>query len=163
MPLSRHDPAGGTGNVLNSSLGPNPNQCTVNLTNVSNGQYITVNLNGVADTAGRNGNVNGPKMGVFVGDTNGNGAVNAWDVGQTKGQSGQAVAATNFRQDANANGSINAGDVSLVNQEAARVSSDQQKPLPDSLARHGPSSLHSREAILHKNNQYCARLAPEII
>ena len=112
--VAAHDPAGGTGNVLNSSLGPNPNQCTVNLTNVSNGQYLTVNLNGVADTAGRNGNVNGPQMGVLIGDTTGNGSVNAGDVSQTKGQSGQAVTATNFRQDANANGSINAGDVSLV-------------------------------------------------
>ena len=112
--VAAHDPAGGTGNVLNSSLGPNPNQCTVNLTNVSNGQYLTVNLNGVADTAGRNGNVNGPQMGVLIGDTTGNGSVNAGDVSQTKGQSGQAVTATNFRQDVNANGSINAGDVSLV-------------------------------------------------
>ena len=66
--VAAHNPARGTGNVLNSSLGPNPNQCTVNLTNVSNGQYITVNLNGVADTAGRNGNVNGPQIGVLIGE-----------------------------------------------------------------------------------------------
>ena len=112
--VAAHDPAGGTGNVLNSSLGPNPNQCTVNLTNVSNGQYLTVNLNGVADSAGRNGDVNGPQIGVLIGDTTGNGSVNAGDVSQTKAQSGQAVTATNFRQDSNANGSINAGDVSLV-------------------------------------------------
>jgi hypothetical protein len=112
--VATHDPAGGTGNVLNSSIGPNPNQCTVNLTNVSNGQYLTVNLNGVADSAGRNGNVNGPQMGVLIGDTTGNGSVNAGDVSQTKGQSGQGVTATNFRQDVNANGSINAGDISLV-------------------------------------------------
>ncbi|HEU0210103.1 MAG TPA: dockerin type I domain-containing protein, partial [Candidatus Udaeobacter sp.] len=98
----------------NSSIGPNPNQCTVNLTNVSNGQYLTVNLNGVADSAGRNGNVNGPQMGVLIGDTTGNGSVNAGDVSQTKGQSGQGVTAANFRQDVNANGSINAGDISLV-------------------------------------------------
>ncbi len=112
--VAAHDPAGGTGNVLNSSLGPNPNQCTVNLTNVSNGQYLTVNLNGVADSAGRNGDVSGPQMGVLIGDTTGNGSVNAGDVSQTKAQSGQVVTPTNFREDVNANGSINAGDISLV-------------------------------------------------
>jgi hypothetical protein len=54
------------------------------------------------------------QMGVLVGDTNGNGSVNAGDVAQTKGQSGQPVTAANFREDVNANGSINAGDVALV-------------------------------------------------
>jgi hypothetical protein len=112
--ITGHDPGGGTGNVLNSSLGPAANQCTVNLTNVSNGQYLTVKLNSVLDSAGRNGDVNGPQMGILVGDTNGNGSVNAGDITQTKIQSGQAVTATNFRQDVNANGSINAGDISLV-------------------------------------------------
>jgi hypothetical protein len=54
------------------------------------------------------------QMGVLLGDTNGNALVNAGDVAQTKGQSGQPVTAANFRQDVNANGSINAGDVALV-------------------------------------------------
>ena len=35
--VTSHDPAGGTGTVQSSSPGPNPNQYTVNLTNVSNG------------------------------------------------------------------------------------------------------------------------------
>jgi len=112
--VTSHDPAGGTGSVLGSSLGPAANQCTVNLTNVSNGQYLTVKLNSVLDSAGRNGDVNGPQMGILVGDTNGNGSVNAGDITQTKIQSGQAVTVTNFRQDVNSNGSINAGDISLV-------------------------------------------------
>jgi hypothetical protein len=53
-------------------------------------------------------------MAVLVGDTTGNGTVNATDVSQTKGQSGQAVTGTNFRADVNANGSINGTDVSFV-------------------------------------------------
>jgi hypothetical protein len=81
---------------------------------VTNAQYVTVKVNGVADSTGRNGDVNGPQMGVLIGDTSGNGSVNAGDITQTKIQSGQAVTATNFRQDLNANGSINAGDVTLV-------------------------------------------------
>jgi hypothetical protein len=50
----------------------------------------------------------------LVGDTNANRAVNASDVSQTKGQSGQPVTASNFRNDVNANGSINAGDINIV-------------------------------------------------
>ncbi len=119
--VTSHDPAGGTGTVNGSPVvGPNvgvgltANQCAVNLTNVSSGQYITVNLNNVLDAAGRNGNVIGPQMGMLIGDTNGNGSVNSGDVAQTKSQSGQAVTAANFREDLNANGSVNSGDVALV-------------------------------------------------
>ena len=53
-------------------------------------------------------------MGVLLGDTSGNGTVNATDVSQTKLQSGQPVTSANFREDVNANGSINATDVSSV-------------------------------------------------
>ena len=51
---------------------------------------------------------------MLVGDTGGNGSVNAADVGQTKSQSGNAVSGTNFREDVNADGSVNASDVGLV-------------------------------------------------
>jgi hypothetical protein len=51
---------------------------------------------------------------MLIGDTNGNKTVNAGDVAQTKGQSGQLVGAGNFRNDVNATGSINAGDVAQV-------------------------------------------------
>jgi hypothetical protein len=54
------------------------------------------------------------QMGVLLGDTTGNGVVNASDVSQTKLQSGQPITASNFREDVLANGSINASDVSLV-------------------------------------------------
>ena len=77
-------------------------------------QYITVTLNSVLDTAGRNGNVTGPQMGVLIGDANGNGSVTSADIGQVKLQSGQVVTGTNFRTDLNANGSISSADVGLV-------------------------------------------------
>ena len=57
-------------------------------------------------------------MGILIGDTNGNRAVNAADVAQTKGRLGQAVNGTNFRSDVNANGSINAGDVANTKQNS---------------------------------------------
>jgi hypothetical protein len=87
-------------------------QVTVNLTGVANAQRITVTLANVNDGT-TVGDVAIP-MGVLAGDTNGNGTVNAGDVSQTKGQSGQAVTGANFRTDVNANGSINAGDIGLV-------------------------------------------------
>ena len=53
-------------------------------------------------------------MSILVGDTTGNGIVNASDVSQTKSKSGQTVDSSNFRTDVTCNGSINASDVSLV-------------------------------------------------
>jgi astacin (peptidase family M12A)/IPT/TIG domain-containing protein/dockerin type I repeat protein len=112
--VTSHDPAAGTGAVSGTSPGPSPNQYTVNLTNVSNGQYITVTLTSALDVAGRNGNVTGPQMGILIGDANGNGSVSSADVSQTKLQSGQAATGANFRTDINASGSISSTDVSMV-------------------------------------------------
>ncbi len=102
--------AAGTGSV--DSFSVSGSQVTVNLTGVTNAQMITVTLGNVND--GTNVGDVAVSMGVLVGDTNGNGAVNAGDVSQTKAQSGVAVTGSNFREDVNANGSINAGDVALV-------------------------------------------------
>jgi hypothetical protein len=57
-------------------------------------------------------------MGVLVGDTNGNGTVNAADVAQTKSRLGQTVGAANFRSDVNANGGIDAADVAIIKQNS---------------------------------------------
>jgi hypothetical protein len=85
---------------------------TVPLTNVTNAQRIQLKLTSVTD--GINvGDLVIP-MSILVGDTTGNGAVNASDVNQTKAQSGAAVTQANFRQDVTANGIINGSDVSLV-------------------------------------------------
>lgn len=85
---------------------------TVPLTNVANAQTIQVTLFGVSDGSGM-GNVVIP-MSVLVGDTNGNGVVNAGDAVQAKSLIGQAIGAANFRSDINANGSISATDVSII-------------------------------------------------
>ena len=100
----------GTGFVDN--LGVSGNQVTVNLSGVTNAQTIAVTLFGVNDGSHYGNTV--IRMGVLVGDTNGNGTVNSSDVSQTKLQSGQAVTNSNFREDVNANGTINSSDVSLV-------------------------------------------------
>ena len=101
----------GTGTVSDFS-GNGTTTVTVNLTGVTNAQRITVTLSAV-----NNGTSTGDvsvQMGVLVGDTNGNGAVSASDVAQSKAQSGQPVTGANFRTDVNTSGSINAGDVALV-------------------------------------------------
>jgi hypothetical protein len=110
----------GTGSVDSTVLGPNAslnltaNQYQVNLTGVSNQQYLTVTLHTVQDSAGNTGDVVGPQMGVLIGDTTANGAVNSSDIAQTQSQSGQLVTANNFREDVTVNGSINSSDIALV-------------------------------------------------
>jgi len=102
--------SGGTGSVQSFTV--NNSEVTVNLTNVSNAQTLSVNLVGV--TGGPNsGNVSIP-MGVLVGDTNADRFCDAVDVSQTKSQSGNAVGLTNFREDVNVDGFIDAVDTSLV-------------------------------------------------
>ncbi len=104
----------GSGSV--SGFGVNGAVVTVDLMNIATAQRIVVKLTSVDDGI-RSGDVP-VAMGVLIGDTNGNGSVNAGDVAQTKGQSGQSVTATNFREDLNANGSINAGDVALAKSQS---------------------------------------------
>ena len=85
---------------------------TVNLKNVANAQTVTVNLLGANAGAGQT-NISVP-MGVLLGDTTANRAVNSSDISQTKNQSGAAVDTSNFRADVTASGGINSSDVSSV-------------------------------------------------
>ena len=88
------------------------NQVTVNLSGVTAAEVLNICLSNVNDGT-TSGNVSYPFR-VLVGDTTGNGSVNASDVSLTKLKSGQAVDASNFREDVTVNNSINASDVSLV-------------------------------------------------
>jgi autotransporter-associated beta strand protein len=101
----------GTG-MVTSATGSGTTTLTVNLSGVANAQTLMITLFGVNDGTSTN-DISVP-MSILVGDTNGNGTVNASDVSQTKAQAGQSVTASNFRADVTANGVINASDVSLV-------------------------------------------------
>ena len=107
--------AGGTvtsGTGMVDSVSASGSNVTINLSGVTTAQRLVVTLTGVND--GTNvGNVFIP-MGILVGDTTGNGVVNASDIALVKSKSGQVVDATNFRSDVNANGAINASDIALV-------------------------------------------------
>jgi len=103
----------GSGGIPNGgTVVVNGDIVTVPLTNIANAQTINVRLNGV--TVGANTGNADFSMSLLIGDSNGNGTVNASDVAQTKGRIGQALTTSNFRSDVNANGAINAGDVSIV-------------------------------------------------
>ncbi|MGH8101165.1 MAG: PKD domain-containing protein, partial [Chthoniobacterales bacterium] len=110
------------GTVAGHGPGSAANQYSVTLTTVPNAQRHVVTLNGVPvhnnNISGNGGNAtlnNVPaQFNLLVGDTNNNATVNAADISQTKAQSGNPVASSNFRQDVNANGAINGADISQV-------------------------------------------------
>ena len=104
----------GTGSLNSGAIGTDPHQYIVNLTGVSNAQYVTVTLIDVTDSAGNFSSAVPASMGVLLGDTNGDGFVNSADISQTKSQSGNTVTSANFREDVNAYGFINSADISLV-------------------------------------------------
>jgi hypothetical protein len=90
------------------------NTMTVNLTGVANVQTLTVTLTGVTDQFFQVLPDTPVSVNMLIGDTNGNGAVNATDIAQTKSQVGQTVSTSNFRTDVNASGIINTSDVAIV-------------------------------------------------
>jgi hypothetical protein len=97
------------GTVNNNATTVSGNTVTIPLTNVTNAQTIQVRVNGV------NGFSNFViPMSILIGDTNGDGAVNSADIGQTKARAGQVVDGTNFRNDVNADGTLNSGDIGFV-------------------------------------------------
>ena len=103
--------SGGAGSISGVS-GQGTGTITINLTGVTNAQTINVSLlnasNGI-DTS----NFVVP-MSVLLGDTSGNGVVNASDLTKTKGQVGGPLNDHNFREDVNASGSINATDIGVI-------------------------------------------------
>jgi uncharacterized repeat protein (TIGR01451 family) len=124
--VTGHDPTSATGTVSgpvvvgpNASLGLTAKQCAVNLTNVSNAQYITVRLNSVLLVTGTSGDVLSPQMGVLIGDVNASALVDSGDVFLVRQQTSQTAAAGNFRDDINATGLIDSGDVFLTRQHTS--------------------------------------------
>jgi hypothetical protein len=96
------------------TVGPNPNQVTVDLTGVSNAQHVVVTLTGVHDSAAAVIDNIPARLDVLLGDENGNGVVSNADVADVKAQVAAPVTDTNFRNDVNANGVISNGDVATT-------------------------------------------------
>jgi hypothetical protein len=108
------------------------NKAVVNLTGVTNGQTITLRLDGVHDGA-RTGSVS-VAFTALLGDVTGNGTVNASDVGATKAQTGQQVTEMNFRTDLTPNGAINASDIGVA--KAQSGTSVSASSLPREAPKH---------------------------
>jgi hypothetical protein len=104
----------GTGSVSGTPT-VSGNQVTVNLTNVSNAQTLSINLLGVSDGT-NSGNVSVP-MSVLLADVNASGRVDAADVSLVRQQTLQTITLSNFREDINTSGRIDAADVSIVRQQ----------------------------------------------
>jgi hypothetical protein len=109
--------SGGTAAVAqNNGFSVNNTEVTVNLTNVSDAQTLTINLLGV--TAGVNsGNVAIP-MSVLLGDVNGDGFVLSGDYTATRQESGVQVDNSTYRYDVNSDGFILSGDYTIVRQQS---------------------------------------------
>jgi len=117
--VTAHNPTSGTGTVSSSTIDSSDHHnYIVNLTNVSNAQYITVTLNNVLDAASNNGNVTGPQMGVLIGDVDASGRVDSTDVFQVRQQTLQNVNSSNFRTDVDASGRIDSTDVFITRQQS---------------------------------------------
>ena len=106
----------GAGSVSSCQIRLNNHEYIVNLTGVSDQQYIAVTLTNVAG-APNGGTVVGPQMGVLVGDVNASGRVDAADVSSVRQQTLATITTSNFRDDLNASGRIDASDVSVARQD----------------------------------------------
>jgi hypothetical protein len=105
----------GTGSVASSKIDrDDAHNYVVNLTGITNAQYLTVRLTNVHDSAGNGSNAVSASMGVLIGDVNASGRVDSGDAFSVRQQVGQPATASNFRQDANTDGFINSADISLV-------------------------------------------------
>jgi hypothetical protein len=95
--------------------GSNGNPISVEFDGTDCNQHnVTVTLTGITDSFGQTLASTSVVVGLLLGDTTGNGVVNASDVTQTKSRSGQSVTASNFRSDVNNNTTINSSDIGLV-------------------------------------------------
>jgi sugar lactone lactonase YvrE len=111
----------GAGTIANDSVTISDNQVSVDLTGVANAQTLTLSLTGVTDDIGQTMADTTVSASFLQGDTNGNGSVNATDIGQTKASSGQSATTANFRSDVSVNGSINATDLGIVKSSSGTV------------------------------------------
>jgi peptidyl-Asp metalloendopeptidase len=103
--------------IGNVSATPVGNSVEVTLLGVPDSKRVTVSVTGVNGTT----TVFPVALGFFVGDVNGNHAVNASDISAVKAQLNQTVTDANFRFDLNASGSIDAADMSAVKARSGLV------------------------------------------
>ena len=106
----------GTGKIASldstTPFSVNNTEVTVNLTNVSNAQTLSINLIGVSG-GGKSGNVSIP-MSVLLADVDATGRVDGNDVSDVQSHTRQTVNLANFRYDIDTTGRIDGNDVSTT-------------------------------------------------
>ena len=105
-----HDPRKAA--AVSAVSGGLSDEIIVNLSNVSNAQTITVNLVEVSDGV-ISDDVSIP-MTVLIGDTSGNGSVNASDLSKAKSVLGEPATPSSYRSDVVTDGDINDNDLSTI-------------------------------------------------
>lgn len=106
---------------ISSVSGAGTNALTVNLTGVTNPQWITVTLYEVSD--GTYTNDIAVRAGVLPADVNASTNVDSADMTLVQRQNNKPVTSSNFRMDVNASGNIDSADVALTQRQ-------NQKRLP---------------------------------
>ena len=91
------------------------NNVIVNLTGVSNQQYVTISLTNVASTDGGTGGSGSVRIGFLLGDVNQNRVVTVADLGLVNAQLAQLVTAANYLKDVNASGTLTVADKGITN------------------------------------------------
>lgn len=86
----------------------------VDLTGVTNQQYVTVSLTGVVASDGGTGGSGLARVGFLAGDVNRSRVVTVADFGLVNAELAHAVTASNFLEDVNASGSITVADKGVV-------------------------------------------------
>jgi uncharacterized repeat protein (TIGR01451 family) len=87
----------------------------VNLTGVTNAQYVTVSLTSVGSADGGSGGIGEARVGFLEGDVNQSRVVSVADLGLVNAQLAQPTTAANYLKDINASGSITIADKGLTN------------------------------------------------
>ena len=108
----------GTGTVTGAGIGNDPHQYIVNLSGVTNAQYITISLTNVFDSAGNSSSLISVPMGVLLGDVDASGRVDSTDVFNVRQVSLQNANSSNFRNDLDESGRIDSNDVFTDRQQS---------------------------------------------
>jgi hypothetical protein len=91
------------------------NDVIIDLTGVTNQQYVTVSLINLSDTDGGTGGSASVRIGFLLGDVNQNRVVTLADLGLVNQQLAQLVTAANYLKDINVSGTLSLADKGITN------------------------------------------------
>jgi hypothetical protein len=93
----------------------------VNLSGVTNKQYVTVALSNVVSADGGTGGTGSVRVGFLVGDANQNRVVSISDLLQVNAALAHLVTASNYLKDINASGTLTVADIIIANANLAKA------------------------------------------